>query len=147
MVLIGEAPGENEDLQGIPFCGSAGKELDIILNLVGIDDFIILNVLKCRPPENRDPLKEEIEACGGWLDKQLDIIKPKLIVLMGKSSIRKFFPEKKNVTMRNLRGRFFNNDDYNNIKFFVTYHPASILYDRKKKDFIIKDFKKIKNEI
>ena len=88
IVFVGEAPGKQEDLQGLPFVGRSGKLLDKMLNSIELsrDKVYILNVLKCRPPENRDPLQIEIDECEPYLKKQLDIIKPKLIVTLGRIS-------------------------------------------------------------
>jgi uracil-DNA glycosylase family 4 len=97
MMFIGEGPGYYEDQKGIPFCGAAGKLLDELLDLIKLDrkEVFIGNVVKHRPPGNRDPLPTEIEACRQWLDKQIEIIQPEIIVTLGRFSMAKFLPEAK----------------------------------------------------
>ena len=95
IMFIGEGPGYHEDQKGIPFCGAAGRILDELLQLIKLErkEVFIGNVVKHRPPENRDPLPLEIEACRSWLDKQIEIIKPEMIVTLGRFSLGKFLPE------------------------------------------------------
>jgi DNA polymerase len=94
IVFIGEAPGFHEDQQGFPFVGQAGKFLDHLLSSIGLkrSDVYICNVIKCRPPENRDPLPTEISNCQKWLDQQIELISPKMIVTLGRYSLAKYFP-------------------------------------------------------
>ena len=96
IMFIGEGPGENEDKQGRPFVGAAGKFLEEMLSLIGKnrEDVFIGNVLKCRPPGNRDPLPEEVKACWPWMMEQIKIIKPKLVVLLGRHAMERFLPGK-----------------------------------------------------
>jgi len=94
LLFIGEAPGWNEDQTGRPFVGSAGQYLDQLIGMIGYKrhQVFIANVIKCRPPENRDPMPGEIMACGKWLERQLDLIKPRVIVTLGRFSMAKYFP-------------------------------------------------------
>ena len=119
IVFVGEAPGKQEDLQGLPFVGRSGKLLDKMLSSIDLsrDDIYILNVLKCRPPDNRDPSKMEIEKCEPYLKEQLKIIKPKLIVALGRISAMTILRTKESLT--NMRNQIF---DYEGIDFLVTYH-------------------------
>jgi len=136
VVLIGEAPGENEDLRGEAFVGRAGQLLDKILSSVGLDtnrDTLILNVVKCRPPENRAPKPFEAGNCFPYLKWQLDFVKPKVIVLLGATAARYFLPKEKGIAMRDRVGTFFEAPEYPETKFMLLYHPAYILRDPRKK--------------
>lgn len=132
IVFVGEAPGREEDLKGEPFVGEAGKLLNKILLSVNFkrEEVYIGNILKCRPPENREPLPEEIEICQPYLLKQIDIIKPKFICALGRVSAQTLLKTK--IALGKIRGRFH---DYNGIKLLATYHPAALLrYPQYKKD-------------
>ena len=124
LVLVGEAPGRQEDLQGEPFVGQAGKLLDKMLAAIGLSrqEVYILNVLKCRPPENRDPRPAEVDQCQPYLNRQLSIIRPRLIVALGRVAARTLL--KIDESLKNMRGRIFN---YEGIELMVTYHPAALL--------------------
>ena len=124
IVFVGEAPGEQEDQQGVPFVGRAGKLLDKILEAIELtrDDVYICNVLKCRPPKNRDPHPSEVEKCEPYLISQLQYIKPKLIVALGRISACTILKTKE--SLKNLRKKTFN---YAGIDLMVTYHPAALL--------------------
>ena len=124
IVFIGEAPGAQEDIQGIPFVGRAGKLLDKILAAIELkrDDVYICNILKCRPPNNRDPLPSEVEKCEPYLIKQLQLIDPKLIVALGRISACTILKTKD--SLKNLRNQIFK---YAGIDLLVTYHPAALL--------------------
>lgn len=124
IVVVGEAPGAEEDLQGKPFVGRAGKLLTDILKAIKFEreDIYICNILKCRPPENRNPLSEEISNCEPHLYKQLDLIKPKLILALGTFAAQTLLKSKD--PLGKLRGKFHT---YNGIKMMVTYHPAALL--------------------
>ncbi len=143
IVFVGEAPGKEEDLQGLPFVGRSGKLLDKMLISINLsrDDVYILNVLKCRPPENRDPSKMEIEKCEPYLKKQLKIIKPKLIVALGRISAMTILRTKDSLT--NMRNQIF---DYEGIDFLVTYHPAALLRNPNFKKYAWEDFKLIRDK-
>ena len=124
LVLIGEAPGADEDDQGEPFVGRAGQLLNKILAAVELrrEDVYICNILKCRPPNNRDPLPEEAEACEPYLKKQLEIIKPKIILCLGRIAGQTLL--KTNATLTELRKSTY---EYEGIKVLVTFHPAALL--------------------
>lgn len=127
IMFIGEAPGRNEDLKGIPFCGASGHLLDKLLDSIGLsrDKVFVANVLKHRPPENRDPLPEEMEVCKEYLDEQIKIIKPKCIVALGRFAMAKFFPFGK-ISVDHGKGRIV---EYNGEKyiFIPMFHPAAAL--------------------
>ena len=126
LVLIGEAPGFNEDQTGKPFVGRAGQLLDKILESVGLTrekDIYICNTLKCRPPNNRDPLPSEKEACRAYLDAQLEILKPKLIILCGRVALTSFLTNEKAISK--IRGKWF--DGPNGSKMMPIFHPSYLL--------------------
>ena len=126
IVLIGEAPGYNEDITGEPFVGRAGQLLDKILASVGFDrkkNIYICNTIKCRPPDNRDPLPAEKVACRNFLDRQLACLKPKIILLCGKVALTSFLDTKEGITK--LRGRWF--DGPMGAKMMPIFHPSYLL--------------------
>ena len=144
LMFIGEAPGEDEDIQGLPFVGRAGRLLTKIIEAMGFErkDVYIANVLKCRPPNNRMPLPTEILACEGNLKKQIDIINPKIICTLGKFASQDLL---KTVTpISALRGKFH---EYNGIKVMPTFHPAYLLRNPEDKKLVWADMKKIMKEI
>ena len=124
IMLIGEAPGADEDEQGIPFVGRAGQLLTKILEAVNIkrDDVYICNILKCRPPQNRAPLPEEMETCEPYLKKQIELVKPKLILCLGRVSAHALLQSKESLTDLREKTHY-----YQNIPTIVTYHPAALL--------------------
>lgn len=144
IMLIGEAPGRNEDKQGKPFVGAAGRVLNTVIEGAGIrrEDVYIANVVKCRPPENRVPKKDEIEACSVYLRKQLEVIAPKIIVLLGKTAAESYLGRK--VSMGKEHGKPFEHDGRTVI---ITYHPASVIYNRKLWDSIEEDFKSVSHAL
>ena len=136
IVIIGEAPGENEDLQGKAFVGRAGRLLDELMKEIGFDtdkDTLIVNIVKCRPPENRAPQPKEVAACFPYLKKQLSLVKPKVVLLLGAVALRHVFPQKREFSMQKEAGRFFEHPDYPEIQFMVLFHPAYILRDPRQK--------------
>ena len=139
IMFIGEGPGKNEDEQGVPFVGAAGKMLDKLIESIGLtrEDIYIANVVKCRPPGNRDPLPEEVDACRDWLNRQIEIIKPKLIVLLGRHSMDRFLPNQK-ISLDHGKPKRRNGQVY-----FPIYHPAAALYRNGLLEDLKKDFKKI----
>jgi uracil-DNA glycosylase family 4 len=139
VMFIGEGPGFHEDRQGRPFVGPAGQFLDELLASINLkrSDVFIANVVKCRPPNNRDPLPEEIAACNEYLDRQIDAIKPDVIVTLGRFSMAKFFGNEK---ISAIHGRARKKDGYICI---AMYHPAAGLHQASLKDVIRQDFKKI----
>lgn len=144
IMFIGEAPGKKEDTLGIPFVGSAGKFLSVMLATIKLkrEDIYIANVCKCRPPENRDPLPEEVVSCWPWLEKQIKIIDPKIIVTLGRHSLNRFLPEAK---ISEAHGRAFeiNIPKIGKRKIFALYHPAAALYNGSMRETLLKDFKRI----
>jgi len=124
VMVIGEGPGAEEDKQGLPFVGRAGKLLTNILKAINFtrDEVYIANVVKCRPPGNRTPLPGEMETCLPFLKKQIELIKPKLILCLGKTAAQGIL--KMNDSLGNMRGKFY---DFENVKVMVTYHPAALL--------------------
>ncbi len=152
IMFIGEAPGFHEDKQGKPFVGQAGKLLTQLLRDIGLErsDVFITNVVKCRPPDNRDPTREEIEACSAYLDKQIEIIKPKIIVTLGRFSARYLYEKigRKFTSMTKERGKIIEGKlDCCDVKILTMYHPAAALYNPKLKDVMISDFQKLKEVI
>ncbi|MBI4721794.1 MAG: uracil-DNA glycosylase [Candidatus Stahlbacteria bacterium] len=149
IVFIGEAPGREEDESGLPFVGSAGKQLTSMLKSVGIDrDAVyITNIIKCRPPGNRDPLPAEMNSCFEWLDKQLEIIAPKLICTLGKHSTFSLLGHVKplefhqTLSISKFRGKIY---EYKGIKVVPTYHPAALLYHPEWKEATISDLTMVK---
>ena len=144
VVFIGEAPGKNEDIQGIPFVGAAGKFLAEMLASIGMKrgDIYITNIVKYRPPNNRDPEPEEKAACNEWLVKELKIISPKLIIFLGRHSMTRFFPTEK---ISDIHGKLLikNTAEFGKQAFLPLYHPAAALYNGGMRETLIKDFKKI----
>lgn len=138
IMVIGEGPGENEDIQGRAFVGRAGKLLDEIMRSIELDcnsDMLIANIVKCRPPDNRAPFKDEVDTCMLYLKKQIELIKPEVIILLGATALKHMIRDKKSFSMEQEAGKFFEHSDYPGIRFMVLYHPAYLLYDpRKKKD-------------
>jgi len=156
ILFVGEAPGRNEDEQGLPFVGAAGKNLDKLLAKVGLsmNDVYIANILKCRPPENRNPSKEEIRAHTPWLIEQIKEIKPKVICSLGNFST-KFFMADGNVDkmdevqgITQLHGKVKIIDFHGlKIKLIPLFHPAAIIYNRNLINFWEKDMEVVKKEI
>ncbi|MCF7807789.1 MAG: uracil-DNA glycosylase [Candidatus Marinimicrobia bacterium] len=142
LMFVGEAPGEREDQEGVPFVGRAGKLLDDILQAIELtrEDVYIANVLKCRPPNNRDPNKDEIEECEPYLLKQIELIKPKLLVALGRISATTLLRTKDSLTA--MRGQIF---DYHGTDMLVTYHPAALLRNPNWKRPAWEDFQKIRD--
>ena len=144
IMFIGEGPGRNEDEQGRPFVGAAGKFLTELIELIGLTrkEVYIANVVKCRPPENRDPMPEEVEACWPWLESQIKIIQPKLIVPLGRHSLARFLPSAK-ISADHGRALRKNFENVGRVIFFPCYHPAAALYNGNLRDVLKKDFAKI----
>jgi len=144
LMFIGEAPGEKEDLSGIPFVGAAGKLLDRFLEAVEIprEDVYIANILKCRPPKNRDPLPAEEDACIGWLREQVRLIHPDVIVCLGRISAMRLIKPDFKITKEH--GQWFERGGW---KMCAVYHPSALLRDPKKKEDMLVDMKMIKAEL
>ena len=145
VMFIGEGPGENEDLQGEPFVGRGGKLLDKMLNAVDLDrekNIYIANIVKCRPPKNRDPKPEEQEQCIDWLRNQVRLIKPKIMVCLGRISAQKLIKEDLRITREH--GLFFKKGGFLMMPMF---HPAAILRNPKQKPDAFADFLKLQEKI
>ena len=137
VLIVGEAPGKNEDLQGIPFVGKAGQNLNQLLEIAGLarEDVFIANVLKCRPPGNRDPRPEEIQVCTPFLREQTRTINPEFIVTLGNFATK--FILKTEVGITRLHGTL---QQAGRFKVFPIYHPAAAIYDRSKWEALENDF-------
>ena len=144
VLFVGEAPGEKEDLSGVPFVGAAGKLLDKYLYAVGIDRerVYIANILKCRPPKNRDPRPEEEEACIGYLREQVKLLNPKVIICLGRISAMKLIKPDFKITQEH--GKWFKKGNY---LMTAVYHPAALLRDPRKKEDMMADMEKIKEKL
>lgn len=144
IMFIGEAPGKKEDETGHPFVGAAGKFLNELLASIKLkrEDVYIANVVKCRPPENRDPLPVEVAACWPWLLEQIKIIQPKLIVTLGRHSMERFLPGQK---ISQIHGTLVSKTipEIGQQKFYTLYHPAAALYNGSLRETLLKDFQKI----
>ena len=139
IMFIGEAPGYHEDRLGRPFIGPAGQFLDQLLASAGLkrEDVFIANMVKCRPPSNRDPLPAETAACSKYLDRQLELIKPKVIVTLGRYSLAKFFPRE---SISRVRGKARKQEG---VTIYPMLHPAAALHRQDLKKVIEEDFKAI----
>ncbi len=139
IMFIGEAPGWHEDQQGRPFVGSAGQYLDQLLASIGLrrEQVYITNVIKSRPPANRDPLPSEISACRHWLELQIELIHPRMIVTLGRYSMAMFFPGK---SISKIHGTAQKQD---NVVYYAMYHPAAALHQQSLRRTIEEDMLKI----
>ncbi len=145
VMFIGEGPGENEDLQGEPFVGRAGKLLDKMLQAVDLSrdkNIYIANMVKCRPPKNRDPKPEETELCMDWLRNQVKLMRPKIIVCLGRISAAKLI--KADIKITKEHGQWF---DKNGTLMMAMLHPAALLRDPRKKPEAFEDFLKLQEKI
>ena len=140
LLFVGEAPSEQEDKTGTPFVGRAGQLLDKFLYAVGIErsDVYIANILKCRPPQNRDPLPEEEDACIGYLREQVKAIQPKIIVCLGRISAMRLIKPDFKITAEH--GKWFQKGEY---LITAVFHPAALLRDPRKKEDMLEDMKAI----
>jgi uracil-DNA glycosylase family 4 len=141
LMFVGEAPGADEDIQGVPFVGRAGQLLTKIIEAIDLkrDDVYIANVIKCRPPQNRNPEPDEIEQCEPFLFRQIDFIKPKVIVSLGKFAAHTLLRTEEPISR--LRGRMF---DYRGAKLIPTFHPAYLLRNPSSKREVWEDMKLVK---
>lgn len=145
VLFIGEGPGENEDLQGEPFVGRGGQLLDKYLAAVDLsrkENIYIANMVKCRPPKNRDPLPQEQEACIGWLREQVRLIRPKIIVCLGRVSAQRLIDKDFRVTKQH--GQFF---EKNGVLMMGTFHPAALLRNPRQKPDALEDFAALRDKI
>src|SRR6476620_470904 len=140
LMFVGEGPGADEDAKGEPFVGRAGQLLNNMISAMGIkrEDVYIANVVKCRPPSNRTPEKDECDTCSPFLMRQIDVIKPKVIVALGAVAAKNLLAV--NDSMANLRGRWY---DFRDSKLLVTYHPAYLLRDPRQKKEAWKDLQMV----
>jgi uracil-DNA glycosylase len=141
LMFVGEAPGRDEDIQGIPFVGRAGQKLTQIIEAIGLkrEDVYIANVIKCRPPENRNPEPDEVEQCEPFLFRQVDTIKPKVIVALGTFAAKSLL--KTTDSISRLRGRVY---DYRGAKLIPTFHPAFLLRNPSCRREVWEDMKKVR---
>ena len=141
LMFVGEAPGSEEDRQGLPFVGRAGQLLTKIIESIGIkrDDVYICNVLKCRPPGNRNPEPGEVDTCSPFLERQLEAVRPKIVCCLGAFAAQTVLGMK--VPISKLRGRFHNIDG---VRFIATFHPAYLLRNPEKKREVWEDMKQIR---
>ena len=151
LMFVGEAPGYWEDLRGRPFVGAAGRLLDQLLTKIGLsrEMVFIANVLKCRPPGNRDPLPEEVEACTPFLDRQIEIVQPRIIVTLGRHSTR-YILAKAGISIRGItqvRGRPYYVDLGFKVLVIPTFHPAAALYNPKYRSVLEEDFQLIREKL
>jgi len=151
IMFIGEAPGKNEAETGRPFCGASGKVLDELLTSIGIDrkEVYVTNIVKDRPPENRDPLPNEIDFYAPFLDRQIEIIKPQVIATLGRFSMsyimKKFGLELELKSISQIHGKVFSTQtSYGDVKIIPLYHPAVAVYGTNK-EILKKDFEILKN--
>ena len=142
IMFVGEAPGADEDIQGEPFVGRAGQLLNNMISAMGIrrEDVYIANIIKCRPPGNRTPEREECDTCSPFLMRQIEVVKPKILVALGAVAAKTLLGV--NDAMINLRGRIY---DFKNTKLAVTYHPAYLLRDPRQKKEAWKDLQMVMN--
>ena len=145
VLFVGEGPGASEDAQGLPFVGRSGKLLDSYLEAIDLSrekNIFIANIVKCRPPENRDPLPEESEACKPWLRQQFQLLRPKIVVCLGRIAAQHLIDPKLSVTKDH--GRFF---DKNGTLFMATLHPAALLRNPRNKPLAFEDFVALREKI
>ena len=142
--LVGEGPGANEDKQGLPFVGRAGKLLDDMLAMIGLNrtNVYIANMVKCRPPQNRDPLNVEQNACIGYLQRQLDLVQPKILVCLGRIAALRFINPKFRITKEH--GQWY---DVNGMRTMALYHPSALLRDPSHRPETFDDLKELQREI
>lgn len=148
IMVISERPGENEDMTGQAFVGRAGEMLDKIMasiNLNSDEDLLIINVVKCLPPTDRSPLSPEVEACRPYLDKQIALVQPKVILLLGAVAYKYVSDSPQDFSMESEAGKFFTLPEYPDIQFMVLYHPAFLLRDPTKKKEMWEHVQKLKN--
>jgi len=140
VMFVGEGPGRNEDIQGLPFVGAAGKFLDELLSSINLkrDEIYITNIVKCRPPNNRDPKEDEVEMCLPFLRRQTKIIKPKIICTLGSPASKTLVD--KSITISKSHGKFYRKKG---IIFCTLYHPAAALYNNRLKTVLKEDFIKL----
>lgn len=144
ILLVGEGPGQSEDEQGVPFVGRAGQLLDDMLEMIGLDrtKVYIGNTVKCRPPQNRDPLNVEMAACRGWLDRQIGLLRPKILVCLGRIAAKEMIKDDFRITAEH--GQWFTRDG---VQMMAIYHPSALLRDPMKRPETFEDLKGLQAKI
>lgn len=144
ILLVGEGPGENEDLQGLPFVGKGGLLLDDMLEMIGLNrrKVYIANIVKCRPPQNRDPLNVEQAACAHWLERQRALLQPKILICLGRIAAKALIKEDFKITAEH--GQWFTRDG---VQMTAIYHPAALLRDPLKRPDTFLDLKSIQKRV
>lgn len=144
LMFIGEGPGGDEDIQGIPFVGRAGKLMNMAFKGIGIEreEVYIANIVKCRPPNNRNPEEDEAKACLDYLRNQVILVKPRIIVLLGNVALKNILGKEYGIT--SARGKWV---EKNGILYMPTFHPAALLRDETKKIMFWKDLKQVKEKL
>lgn len=145
VMFVGEGPGEQEDLKGEPFVGPAGKLLDDMLSIIDLyrhENCYIANIVKCRPPQNRDPMQTEQDACMPWLRMQTKLLRPRIIVCLGRIAAMKLIREDFRITKEH--GQWF---EKGGILFFAMYHPSALLRDESKRPETFRDLKKLQAKV
>ncbi|MGA2198900.1 MAG: uracil-DNA glycosylase, partial [Nitrososphaerales archaeon] len=139
VMIVGEAPGRNEDEQGRPFVGAAGQNLDDLLLVAGLsrDSVFITNCVKCRPPANRRPTRGELDACHPYVRRQIEAISPRMVVLLGDTALKEFFPE------NSLGSSHGTSIKRGGVEYYPSYHPASVIYNPSLKEVLRTDFRKL----
>jgi len=143
-MIVGEAPGFNEDRQGEPFVGAAGRLLDTLLGGIGLrrEDVYITNVLKCRPPQNRDPMPNEVEACSSYLTWQLKLVEPKVVIVLGRHALERLLPGHGPISR--VHGQMV---DRGGINYVAVYHPAAALHNGSLVGDLQEDFLKVRRHL
>ena len=151
IILVGEGPGESEDREGKPFVGAAGGFLEALLNGIGLDrkSVFITNIVKCRPPKNREPRPIEVETCTSYLERQINIIKPDFIITLGKHSAAYVFQSRgiPFSTITEAHGKLVQPENGRRTSIFSTFHPAATLYNMKYKTELKEDFELLRREL
>jgi DNA polymerase len=144
IMVVGEAPGKNEDQEGLPFVGQAGQLLNKLLSSAGInrDEVYITNIIKCRPPGNRDPLPEEVTSCSAYLDRQVELIRPAVILLLGRHAVQRLLPGSAGISR--IHGQLVERGER---AYVPLYHPAAALYNGFLVDTLKVDFQKVRGYI
>ena len=144
ILIVGEGPGEQEDLQGIPFVGAAGKLLDDMLQLIGLDrtKLYIANIVKCRPPRNRDPLAEEQDACKFWLDEQIRLLNPSFVLCLGRVAAQRMIRQDFKITQEH--GKWYRRGE---TRLMAIYHPSALLRDERKRPETFADLREFRRAV
>jgi uracil-DNA glycosylase len=139
VMIVGEGPRRNEDEQGLPFVGAAGKNLDGLLSMAGLErnSVFITNCVKCRPPGNRRPSRKELDACHPYLRRQTEALAPRVVVLLGDTALKEFFPER---SLGTANGNAIRRGE---VEYFPTYHPAAVIYNPSLREALESDFAKL----